>query len=506
MSGAKRKPWRLLCLLAAALVLLGTALSLLYASKPLTADAPSPALLAAAKGLDSIVIEAVFSPEHSSMEVCQQLTLQNRAETSRDAVVLRTWPNAFSSLETSPCASEEYYERCYPDGFSIGALTMSSAQVSRNGGAEASVAYRYQDQAKTVLTLPLAKEWLPGESLVLSLRYTLTIPHAAYRFGEQDGIWALGSCFAIPSPWQDGAYRSDEYLPVGDPFVSDCANYTVSVTVPAGMICAGSGYPTVENAKGQQIYRFQAPAVRDFALVVSDRFHLLQSREQGVLVSAYAASAAQGREMLRYAKQALRCFGERYGAYPYPSLTLAQIDFPMGGMEYPALVMIAKDLLNAGGASLEYVVAHEVAHQWWYALVGSDSVNQAWQDEALCEFSLLEYVQTTYGSASREELEQRRVESALRVTVPHGVTPGAPLERFESMSEYSLVVYNRGAALFCALDRATQGELDAFLKAYAQRYAFGFATRQDFEALLAEQTGEDYTPLMTDYLDTYILH
>ncbi|MEF9879607.1 MAG: hypothetical protein RR975_09260, partial [Clostridia bacterium] len=75
-----------------------------------------------------------------------------------------------------------------------------------------------------------------------------------------------------------------------------------------------------------------------------------------------------------------------------------------------------------------------------------------------------------------------------------------------SMSEYSLVVYNRGAALLCALDRATQGELDAFLKAYAQRYAFGFATRQDFEALLAEQTGEDYTPLMTDYLDTYILH
>ena len=44
-----------------------------------------------------------------------------------------------------------------------------------------------------------------------------------------------------------------------------------------------------------------------------------------------------------------------------------------------------------------------------------------------------------------------RIESALRVTVPHGVTPGAPLERFSTMSEYSLVVYDRGAAMLLSL-------------------------------------------------------
>ena len=147
-----------------------------------------------------------------------------------------------------------------------------------------------------------------------------------------------------------------------------------------------------------------------------------------------------------------------------------------------------------------------MAHQWWYAVVGSDPVNQAWQDEALSQFSMLEYLEDRYGVSRREEYEQRELESALRVTVPRGVTPGAPLDRFSSMSEYSLVVYDRGAAMLCALDRMLDGGLDVFLGAYYERYAFGRATREDFENLLAETTGEDLTPMIRDYLDTYILN
>lgn len=74
------------------------------------------------------------------------------------------------------------------------------------------------------------------------------------------------------------------------------------------------------------------------------------------------------------------------------------------------------------------------------------------------------------------------------------------------MSEYALVVYDRGAAMFCALDRMLDGGLDEFLlEAYYERYAFGRATREDFESLLAETTGEDrLTPLIRDYLDAPI--
>jgi len=332
------------------------------------------------------------------------------------------------------------------------------------------------------------------------------IPRMAYRFGMWDGICALGSAFAVPAVWEDGAFRTDAYAPVGDPFVTDCANYTVSVTVPEGYACAGSGWAETEKEKGEITFRFSAPAIRDFALVISDRFASAQALEGGVLITACASDASHAREMLKAARKAVRVYESLWGEYPYQSFTLAEIHMPLGGMEYPALAMISSDELVQGGRELEYLIAHETAHQWWYALVGSDGFHQPWQDEALCEFGVLEYAESVYGVQERSDLEQTRVESAMRVTVSQGITPGAPLDRFSSMSEYSLVVYNRGAAYFCALDRMLPDGLNPFLREYAQTFAFLRASREDFERLLSASTGEDFSPLTRDYLDTAILN
>ena len=102
------------------------------------------------------------------------------------------------------------------------------------------------------------------------------------------------------------------------------------------------------------------------------------------------------------------------------------------------------------------------------------------------------------------DLENARMESSLRVTVPHGVTPGAPLDYFSSMSEYKLLVYDRAAACLCAMDRTVP--LDGFLRDYYARFAFQRATRKDFTEQLLISTGEDFAPLMRDYLDTFILN
>ena len=58
----------------------------------------------------------------------------------------------------------------------------------------------------------------------------------------------------------------------------------------------------------------------------------------------------------------------------------------MGGMEYPCFVMISDGL---GKQDRARVVAHETAHQWWYGVVGSNQVENAWQDEGLAEYSAL---------------------------------------------------------------------------------------------------------------------
>jgi len=363
---------------------------------------------------------------------------------------------------------------------------------------------RYQDAAKTVMLLNLPELWQHGETLTVEAEYTLHLPCAAYRFGANNGIFAIGNGFLSPAVWDGSSYRTDPYYPVGDPFISACANYWVSLTIPAGYTCVGSAWPTVEEDGGGSLrYLFTAPAVRDFALCLSNEYVYDQVMEGDVLVTVFAKDKSQAADALRFARQALRCFSARYGAYPYPAFSLAEVDFPFAGTEYPGFAMISSAVMAASGEALELTVAHETAHQWWYAAVGSDPIHHAWQDEALCEFSMLDYAETYYGKSGREDLLFRRMETAMRVTVPKGVTPGSPLTAFSGMSEYALVVYGRGGAMLAALDEAMNGELDAFLRAYYDKYAFSIASREDFERMLGAFSGEDWSPLIADYLDTY---
>lgn len=485
--------------LGAALLALSTAAvlwQLLQPKSPL--PPPGELLLSASEGLDEISVSASLEPETRMLSVTQTFRLQNRTGQSQSAVVLRAWANAFRSMDTSPIATEELYNLCYPDGFSTGSVTIGRAAVSGEG-----VVFRYLDEAKTVVSLPVSQDWQPGETLTVELRYQVEIPRAAYRFGVNDGIWSLGNALIVPALWQDGAWRTDEYLPVGDPFVSQCQNWHVTLSLPEGYVCAGSACPTVETAEGRSLYTFEALAVRDFALVAAEGLHRAQTMENGVLVTAYAMDAKQARQMLDYACKALRYYAAHYGAYPYPAYTLCQTAMPMSGMEYPAFSMIGADTL-ADASALEEAIAHETAHQWWYAVVGSDQWNQPWQDEALAQYSTLCYLEEYHGAAARQELEQQAA-YALRVTVPRGVTPGCPLDRFSTMSEYQLVVYDRGLALMCALDTMT-GSLDTALAAYYDTHAFVLACREDFETLLSAATGMDIAPLCRDYLDTYILN
>lgn len=469
------------------------------------APAPSPQLLAQARNLDDIRITAAFDPARYQITVAQELTLTNRGGEPRSSLALRTYPNAFQSPDTSPAATQELYEGCYPQGFSAGSLVISSAGLARSGEEPGPAPYRYTDEAKTVLLFPLSTPWKPGETLAVRLAYTLNIPRLAGRFGENEGLWTLGNAFPLPAVYQDGAYREDPYYAVGDPFLSECANFTVSLALPQGYVAAGSAWPTVTPLEGGgSLYSFEAYSVRDFALCLSLGYELAQGMEGEALVSVYAREKEAASLALGYARRALACYRDAFGPYPYPSFTLAEAAFPFGGMEYPCLVMLGSGQLQKGGQDLELLVAHETAHQWWYGVVGSDQVNQPWQDEALCEYSLLPYVERYYGAQARQDLAFSRFETAMRVTVPKGATPGSPLSYFADGNEYALLVYGRGGAFLAALDTALGGGLDDFLKAYYDRYRFQLVTRQDFQQALRERSGQDWGALIRDYLDTYL--
>jgi aminopeptidase N len=77
-------------------------------------------------------------------------------------------------------------------------------------------------------------------------------------------------------------------------------------------------------------------------------------------------------------------------------------------MEYAGVVTIGEDLYGAYREQLGYLVTHEVAHQWWYAQVGSDPLAAPWLDEGLAEYAAYDYYRGVYGQGAAEALLRSR--------------------------------------------------------------------------------------------------
>ena len=498
-----RRAW----LTAAVIVCFLLALAALFLFRPAFAggvrlSAPGQTLLDASAGLDRISVQLTFDPSDSTaIHAVQTLTLTNRTGVSQPAILLRSYTGAYLTEEYSPAAGDELYEQCYPAGFNPGGVQVELAGVD---GSPASIAWQ-DGRAMTVLRLGLDAPWLPGEERTVTLVWQAVVPECSSRFGLADGVWALGNLIPVPALWENGDWVLDPYGRIGDPFQTACANWQVEVSVPDGFQVAASAYAEPESVSGHSVYRFETLAARDFAMAISDRFCTASAMEGSTLVSAFALDQSYAFSMVSAACKALRCFSGHWGEYAYPSFTCAQVTFPFGGMEYPGFVMIGTSTLSLGPANTELTVAHEAAHQWWAIQVGSDSVRQPWQDESLTTYSTLTYISDFMGAHTRDLYDFLWAETAMRVSLPQPVTPGSPCDYFDSLSIYSTVVYNRGAAFWNALEKLMGvNTLHEALADYHAQYRFSRASRSDLTRIPSQHAGMDLEPFMADYLDTLL--
>ncbi|MBQ9265111.1 MAG: M1 family metallopeptidase [Clostridia bacterium] len=479
---------------AACAMLLFVAGALIFRSSQPSPDPGEGRWVQAAEELTDYDVTLKLLPDSREISITERIAFRNcTGEALRD-LVLRTWLNAFQSEDTSPAAAEELYDACYPDGFSPGYLTIHDVQW--NGEQRP---YAFNDAAQTVLRVDIPP--LPdGEAGEMTLRCVAKIPVCAHRTGVVDQTYQLGNVIPQVPLYQAHAWRTDEYVPIGDPFVSPCANYSVRVYLPEEYVPACSA-ALERNADGSWYGKIQA--ARDVALCVSPNYVMASGRAGNTPVYAYALSREGARRAMEDARKAIETFTSLYGDFPYPSLSVCSVDFPFGGMEYSGLVMIGQTyFLDTWKDTLELTVAHETAHQWFYGLVGSDQVNAPWQDEALCQYAMLRYVRARYGQSSFDSLKYYQVDAPMMERIPGSLTPGSPIDYFGSLTDYSAIVYGRGAALLLALEEMLPQGIDAFLAAYADRFAYQFVSRAEFESFLNTWAGADCSPLLLDYLDT----
>lgn len=218
-----------------------------------------------------------------------------------------------------------------------------------------------------------------------------------------------------------------------------------------------------------------------------------------------------GVKALEWAVSALQIFNSCFGKYPYRQFSLVQSDFFVGGMEYPNLVMIDKNLYEERQYPwLEYVTVHETAHQWWYGVVGNDQIDEPWLDEALTEYSTVLYYGHRYGRDREREIYNTMIVEGKQLFLERYMSDEQELElsvdqpvySFPDWLLYDLVIYGKGAGVFREMHRITGDEgFYEILQEYYENNKFENATFADLLKACEKVTGESWDAFFEKQFD-----
>ncbi|MBN1119467.1 MAG: hypothetical protein JXJ17_00185 [Anaerolineae bacterium] len=321
--------------------------------------------------------------------------------------------------------------------------------------------------------------------------------------GYTGDVVRAGEWYPVLAPYQGGeGWQTYNYHPVGDPVIYPATNTQMAVAAPEGITIAGSG-PIAQEPRVDQpglIWRFEVDAARGIAFFASDRYRVLTGEAAGIHIYSYYHLGGEGaaQQAIYAAGDALALYHYRFGPYPYDSLTIAQNGY-RSDMEYSALISLSNRVYNNYQGSphdlVHVLVSHEVAHQWWYGVVGNDQVNEPWLDEALASYCEVLYYEAYYPDDREWRLNQ----------YTNKAEPGwldEPIYSYISTFVYVRDIYPRGVMFIHELRRAMGDTVFfAFLQDYASSYSGRLATEADFRAVLAEH---DDRPAVNAVVNHYL--
>jgi hypothetical protein len=367
----------------------------------------------------------------------------------------------------------------------------------------------------TAVHVLLSEPLLPGHSAVVSYTWTVDAPsiETGYAlFGESQGILSLPLSYPTLTVSEMGkaGQRLNWHLeiapPHGDVAFLESALYQAQVITAPDVMVIGSGTVVSKTitADGQATWYFVTGPVREFMLLLSRHFQQFTGRAYDTLVHSYflPEDREAGQRALEYAIAAAQVYSDHYGRYPFTDLSVVSAPLEYRGMEYPGINLIGVDIYRRRRADLEFLIAHELAHQWWYNLVGSDPVNYPWLDEGLAEYSTYIYYESVYGKEAAERLRQNRWELPVAYAKENGLDTivGQPASGF-GPANYETMVYAKSALFFHAL-RMAIGD-DAFfrlLQTLLSDYRYQIMTPDIFLEEAQKISGKDLRPLYREWI------
>ncbi len=430
--------------------------------------------------------------ENNTLIGKETVSFYNGSENSLSFLKFNLYGNAFREGAKYSPISAQYFSRAYPNGISYGDMQINA--VTSNGKP---LEFSVGGKDLNVLTVKLKDQIFPSERVDVTIEFTLNLANVVSRTGYNDNTVNLANFYPILCVYEPSGFYECEYYSHGDPFYSECANYSVKITADSDYVIASAGEIIGSEQKGQKTQsHFKLDNARSFAMVLSKRFQTVTDNSTGVEVSYYYYKDQDPNSSLEYAIKSMELFCEKFGEYPYSTYAVVQTEFIQGGMEFPSLVMISDNLEKDAYGE---VIVHETAHQWWQSVVGNNEVEHAFLDEGLAEYSVVVFYESypEYGFKREQLIDSSEKTYKVFCSVFDKVIGKVNtvmlrgLKDFTSEYEYVNMAYIKPCIMFDYL-RKSIGDKAFFagLNNYYGAYKFKIATPDDLIAVY-ENSGKD---------------
>lgn len=385
-----------------------------------------------------------------------------------------------------------------------------------------------------------------GGKIQLEFTYSFKISEKQFRtarVGSKNGtMYDVAQWYPRMCVYDDiRGWNTLPYLGAGE-FYSEYGDFDYTVTVPWDMIVAGSGklinpedvltrkqISRLEKAsqsdatkfiitpeevgeastrpvkKGQLTWHFKMKNSRDVVWAASKAYVWDAARanlpdDRSVLcMSLYPVESIGDSAWSRateFLKFSVENFSERWFEYPYPVAT--SVGGPVGGMEYPGLIFCHWK------ADTPYVMfllqSHEIGHNWFPMIVGSDERRNAFMDEGFNTFiDIFAHEDFNGGefNPKRDGEYDKGGDNPARDIVPYMLRPDA--ERIVNYADvlkrefsHTVSYYKTALGLVLARDYILGADrFDYAFREYIRHWAYKHPAPEDFFRMMNNATGED---------------
>lgn len=482
----------------------------------------------------------------------ESFVYHNNSPQTLDFIYIHLWPNAYTSGKTA--LGKQLYES--------GEDLLTFGKDSIRGGIDSlhfqvngqDAAFTFDPKNPDIGKLTLNSPLKSGESITVTTPFHVKIPSGKIsRLGHVGQSYQITQWYPKPAVYDKNGWNQMPYLTQGE-FYSEYGTFDVSITLPKNYVVGATGDLQTESEiqfmdsihgksfkerglpndflgdksfpksdKEWKTIRFTQKDVHDFAWFADKRFLVLKgevelphSKRKVTTWSLFTSqNAALWKRAPEYIHDGTYYYSLWNGDYPYNQVTAVDGTISAGGgMEYPNVTVIG----NAKSPTeLEIVIVHEVGHNWFYGILGSNERVHGWMDEGMNTMNEMRYMYTKYpkntylsdqvlnGKFHFDHLSHYDAGDFMYRVIA-GIGEDQAIEThsasFSGMN-YGAIMYQKTGLVFNYL-KAYLGDslFDQAMQTYYNEWSFKHPQPEDMRATLEHVTGKDLSWLFVDLIQT----